>query len=154
MDLTRVLSGYLESDTDLLPVKRSELEEMRKPAADLGLLEGQVEMWPDIPRPVLAMGLAETLGRPLHVDPESLELELDDSSKALARAISWAATNMGSGSLIAQNRVGQVLNSGYEDSPVSQAFSSPNEGMARLVADSIVEAGRKAGEWALQLIEE
>lgn len=94
----------------------------------------------------------KTLGRPpVIAEDETGQVIFSDSRQLLREAIAWAGINLVHGSVVLQNVSGSILNSSFEDNPISEGLGSTNDSLARRHTESMVSAGRKAAKWLIQL---
>lgn len=94
----------------------------------------------------------KTLGcPPVITEGETNQVIFSDSRQLLREAIAWAGINLVHGSIVLQNVCGNILNSSFEDNPISAGLGSTNDSLATRHTESMVRAGRKAAEWLIQL---
>lgn len=87
------------------------------------------------------------------------EIDTPNTNNAVGKAIGWAALHMTPGSAFITGWVGEILESDYigivPEGAVDEVGVVPrtNDGLAHSMAGSFLEAGQKAQEWTLQLLE-
>ena len=157
-ELLLVVSKYVPSVRDQSPgVDTEELDELWSRVGDFAHYQILSDIWSlksteKLPFGVYAEASDGSLGRPPSIsEDETDRITFPNSRGLLSTAMTWASINLVQGSLVLQNATGHLLNSSFEDHPISHGLGSTNDSLARRHAESMTGAGRKAAEWLIQL---
>lgn len=156
--LLSIMATYVPAvRADAKPEDREELKRIWEKAGDFShfqLIKGIWELKKDGVFTFEAYNDMQTksLGRTVVISEDETEIAVfPGSRRLLSQAINWASAHLVEGSVVLQNAAGNILNSSFEDNPISQGLGSTNESLARRHTDSLLKAGQKAAEWLLWL---